>query len=168
MSFQLRTAMEMNESYMQSPVDDMESMFWTMVWAATFNIKHSLPTDRENVLKAKLRGNLDARTGAEKLLIGIKSNGNYNPILSAIAPLLRDWSGSLEKMTSEWMSDWEAVETATDKSLLFHRYAYRGVLDFLTIVGSRRQELQMISKRSISFIPFLFYFLMTTAFRSIH
>ncbi|KAI0744468.1 hypothetical protein C8Q76DRAFT_851494 [Earliella scabrosa] len=147
MSTRLREAMEKGKPYLQSPVDDLQSFWWATLWAAVYN-PLCPPTDRT---LEDWRGWLgsDDRT---KVRDAVRDIGTLEDmevgLVKAILPLLRKWHGSLDQL---WVDLKRAVarvgeaEEAERKRLLFYRFAYRGVTEFVTLLGEQRESIQAIS-----------------------
>ena len=69
MSSRIRRALEDRTTYLQSPIDDLESFYHVFVWAILHNVRaQSLLTDGELKHKRKLSGTLAERDRAQKQL----------------------------------------------------------------------------------------------------
>jgi len=144
MSTDLRDAISNSIAYVQSPVDDMHSFLWTAIWATLFNIQHFGKSPNEAEWRNYLQGDMHARDSVpSRMLAGrVQRNGEYSPLLRSMIPVLRGWRRKLEEMSEDWDLLWEQCDDPSSKRLLFHRFAYRGVLEFLEVIRNEREALQ--------------------------
>ena len=147
MSTQLWTAIERGETYVQSPVDDLQSFWWATLWAAVYNPRSS--TD-ENIQDWRGQLGSDDRTKVRDAVTRSSTLEDMEVgLVKAILPLLWKWDGSLDEL---WVDLKHAVaarvggaDEAERKRLLFYRFAYRGVTEFVTLLANERESIQAIS-----------------------
>ncbi|KAG6862786.1 hypothetical protein C0991_010183, partial [Blastosporella zonata] len=136
MSTEARYAFEGGRAYVQSPIDDMESFYWTAVWATLNNTKSLSTTKQEEKWKRWLDDSgAHARTavkdGIEKLAFSNQLRRECSPFLAVMAPMLHKWWDLLKRMSGQWVDEWKPVEAGPPlpKELLFHKFAYKVVMD---------------------------------------
>ena len=156
MSTQLWTAIERGETYVQSPVDDLQSFWWATLWAAVYN-PLCPPTDRTLEDWRGWLGSDDRATVRDAVTRSSTLEDMEVGLVKGILPLLRKWDGSLDELWVDFMdavelgdSNSEALEggdavEAERKRLLFYRFAYRGVTEFVTLLANERESIQKIS-----------------------
>lgn len=144
-----------NSPYIQSPVDDLESFFYTTLWAVLFNI-HNTPNQewREN-----LKGTLKDRNHVVLKLLYERPDEfePQPPIIMEAVPVLYEWRGKLNLLRKQMNKRSQAfgvggrpVDNPKIVEWNWHVTAVNGVCDFLEILKSHRQELQsMVSFPSI-------------------
>ncbi|THU82290.1 hypothetical protein K435DRAFT_691801, partial [Dendrothele bispora CBS 962.96] len=140
----LRKAMEDKSQYLQSPVDDMHSLFWTALWCTLFNAKQAQQSPAEKQWGAQLQGTVHERDSAMHDILQDGTEEEHSPILRDMTPLLKDWQRNLlEPMNSEWKSAWRNVEKgqADEKLLVFHYFAFQGILDFAQLIKKHKARL---------------------------
>lgn len=156
MSLRLLEAMENNSSLLQSPLDDLWSFFWTALWATLTNRHHPNQTDMEKNWRLQLCAGGAFR---EKVAALIKMNSTlekkqgYSPILRQMAPLLRRWYTSLNEMGPRWTEELDTVEEKGNADagalMLFHKFAYGGMLDIVRMIS---EHIQLLRKASDSLV----------------
>ncbi|CAK5276057.1 unnamed protein product [Mycena citricolor] len=162
MSTTLRMALRHSTPYLQSPVDDHESAFWTglsallqghadkdseieVEWAINL-ASHNLDI-REAVVGPRKLG------GPRELLV----SQTKNPFILAMAPFFQEWYKQIVEARDDWAGAIMDVNdrtggdqpTADDKELRgslhavhFQEFAYRGVLTLLRVAKKHRASLQ--------------------------
>lgn len=140
------------QTCLHSPLDDLWSFFWAALWATLYNCHHPGQTDMENEWRQQLR---DGRTSREDVALFIKTypilekKQVYSQILRQMAPLLRQWYTSLTEMVSKWVLELDTVEEKgnanADALMLFHKFAYSGVLDIVRMISDHIQLLRKAS-----------------------
>jgi hypothetical protein len=148
MSTELREAAEESESYVQSPIDDMSSFYWTAVWAILYNQKCRGETDEEIGWREEIRGKSASRGEAASEMQSelTEYTTTYSPMLRRMVPVLNDWWDKLDRMRDDWDRLWEVQKMKNSepdiKSVLFHRFAYQGVYELVKVISSRKEYLQ--------------------------
>ncbi|KAG6851996.1 hypothetical protein C0991_004335, partial [Blastosporella zonata] len=110
MSTAARMAFEGGRAYVQSPIDDMESFYWTAVWATLNNTKSLSTSDKEEDWKRWLAtSNSDRRAVTQEIkqvAFSNKSRRECSPFLAVMAPMLQKWWELLEKTKFQWENEW--------------------------------------------------------------
>ncbi|THU87887.1 hypothetical protein K435DRAFT_680934 [Dendrothele bispora CBS 962.96] len=144
MNKHLREAKEEGSTYLQSPVDDMHSLFWTAMWCVLFNTKDRGQTYREKKWRSKLQGNVDERDSTMNDILMWGTGEEYSPMLRTMNPLFVQWRRSLlDNLDSQWDSAWESVDQGEidEKLLVFHDFAFRGILGLAKLIAEHRPRL---------------------------
>ena len=139
MSRALRKALDFNDPYMQSPVDDMHSFFWVAYWAVLH--PSGLQTEKELRLRRRIEGTLDVRQAAVEGLLKASYDPAYSALLRTMAPLLQDWHASLRILSQDFCRTLLGLKELDSRllRLLFHRFAYRGMTDFVDLLAKHRE-----------------------------
>ncbi|KAJ3964444.1 hypothetical protein EV361DRAFT_955942 [Lentinula raphanica] len=143
--------------YVHSPTDDMESFFWVGLWATLRNKNFSRTFTTEQQFAASL-----TTEGRDSTAIKIRQDSSfiatrrpkrpYSALLRAMAPVLSEWYTTVNQL----QSDYEVEESEDDDEeghdtdphleeklmLRFHRFAYRGVLEFIKVFENHRETLR--------------------------
>src|SRR5277367_4041848 len=108
MSDDLLTATERNRPYLQTPVDDLFSLYYTMQWAAVFHNQEfsagkDIPSDLR-ALRKEVSGNRSERASAttEIALSTELEVDEYGQFLVDCHPFMRDWHLSLVTLRNNW------------------------------------------------------------------
>ncbi|KAF9780967.1 hypothetical protein BJ322DRAFT_1082482 [Thelephora terrestris] len=153
MSSGLLRAVRLSEPYLHSPVDDLESFYYTMQWAGVNNDgsdsgRHE--TDHLDALRAKLSDSADNRFQATLFVHRIRPENQediqrFGKFLAKLAPVFKEWYPSILALTKSWRTVKPGVDGADDVSRYYIRhglvFAYRGVADYLKIVHKHRESL---------------------------
>ena len=132
----------MNEAYLHSPVDDLESLFWVAVWSVAFNEDHiSLPTsDREKKVREEL-----ARGEKLKAISLSRGSTTESDIMQRFYRFIKEWWSRVSQRSTDWEDEIvaKAPADAGEGYYLsrFHRSALRGVVDFLELVSAHWGEI---------------------------
>ena len=134
--------MKLGEPYLQSPLDDLWSFFWTALWATLFNHHHRGQTRREVAWRNQLCSEWMSREDVVHAInndITIENREECSSILWAMAPLFRQWHLFLSEMQRRWGQDMfnmkKEKKGSTDYVMLFNKYAYSGVLQIVHILS---------------------------------
>lgn len=153
MSSGLLRSVRLSEAYLHSPVDDLESFYYTLQWAAAYNEGSSTETHRGDdlrALRAMLSGSADNRFQAALLIHRIRRHSEedvrrFGAFLPKFQPVLEDWYPSILAL----IESWRAVRGGFDGSDISRYYirhalvfAYRGVADYLRFVHRYRESLK--------------------------
>ena len=153
MSSGLLRSIRRSEPYLHSPVDDLESFYYTAQWAAARNQGSDagrIETDDLKTLRARLSVTADIRFQATLLLHRINPNSQedirkFGTFLPKLQPVLKEWYPSILMLMKSWRTVKDGVGEA-DVSQYYIRhalaFAYRGVADYLNIVHKHRKSLE--------------------------
>ena len=144
MSDDMLTAAEYHLEYLQSPVDDLYSFYYTMQWAAVFH-EPEFATARDiplelNILRQKL-----SATQMDRLFVTLQITDplslrprEYGQVIAKCQPLLRAWYSELRVLRADWKScqfELEEQETRAEIYIpLFSAFALRGVATLAELV----------------------------------
>ncbi|KAG6847306.1 hypothetical protein C0991_002021 [Blastosporella zonata] len=156
MSTAARIAFEEGRAYVQSPIDDMESFYWTAVWATLNNTKSLSTSDEEGDWKRWL-----ATGKSDRILVAqeIKMLSQFplpdrecSPFLAVMAPMLQKWWELLEDMNVKWRLAWKPVKVGPPlpKELLFHKFAYEVVPMYVELLEGEKARLQAFSQSGVA------------------
>ena len=147
MSDHLLEAMELGVDYLQSPVDDLFSFYFTMQWAAAFNKNEftakAIPLHLD-YLRQGLSGNKDSRSSAtNKITHPAKfQEDRYGQFLVSCHPFLRSWYWSIQALNDEFQEcrsqlQKSKLESESDAyTALFSIFALKGVTQLAELVHS--------------------------------
>ncbi|KAJ7692357.1 hypothetical protein B0H14DRAFT_3175422 [Mycena olivaceomarginata] len=93
MSLALHRAMDDDQPYIHSPVDDIQSFFWLAVWAVLFNSRSQKRSRSELNWGQNLRSGVRAVKSdfVDELITTPHSLRGHSPIGTQMFPLLQDW-----------------------------------------------------------------------------
>ncbi|CAA7263347.1 unnamed protein product [Cyclocybe aegerita] len=143
-SSQFAQSMEDGTKYLQSPVDELFSVYWVALWAILNNIPTSRRSDYEVRWRRKIAEGSDARAAASVAICKLvdPEETSHSPIVQQWSPVLKAWSQCLDRLED----DWRLQEARLSRRLkpensrgdfylpLFHYFALRGVADFLEMI----------------------------------
>ena len=124
--------------YLQSPVDDLYSFYYTMQWAAVFHNQEFAAKDKDipfelKILREKLLGTQSNRSFATTQITAPSSLTplEYGLVLTQCQPLLRAWNLKLQGLKEDWKKChsklWGQATKAEIYKHLFSTFAIRGV-----------------------------------------
>jgi len=144
MSRQLRRG---RQPYLQSPVDDIFSFFYSALWATLWNENiEEIPSELET-WRQKVRGTSDNREAVIHDLVDERFNIDLPKIVRDMNPLLQEWHKGLDALVSDWIDIYRgdpekfASRFPPDKLLEFDIFAYRGVLLFAELALKHKARL---------------------------
>jgi len=154
MSSGLLRSIRLSEKYLHSPVDDLESFYYTMQWAGVHNDgsrtgKHE--TDDLEDLRTKLASSADDRFQASLSIHRIRPNNRedvqkFSAFIAKLQPVLKEWYPQILALVHSWRTVKDGVDGTNDVSRYYTRhalaFAYRGVADYLKIVHKHRESLK--------------------------
>ena len=153
MSRRLVSTLRTANPYLHSPVDDLESFYYTAQWAVAFN--DVAGGKRHDGIKIQRFREIIG--GSERELANvmvrddlrpIRSEAQYGPFFAQSLHLLAPWRFKLSELGSDWYDvlDNAASRDGEDKErflgLNFLIYGYRGVTEYLQLVHEHRASLQ--------------------------
>lgn len=137
-------------AYIQSPIDDLESFFYTTLWAVVFNI-HNTPNQD---WRTSLQGTQKDRSSVVLELLFDPPGGEtiQPPIVIEAAPILSKWRSKLKLLRNQMDQRSRAsgvggrpVDHPKIVEWNWHVTTVNGVCDFLEILKLHRQELQSVA-----------------------
>ncbi|KAJ7163776.1 hypothetical protein C8R43DRAFT_988621 [Mycena crocata] len=140
-SLPLHRAMLRDLRHLQSPIDDIESFFWLLVWATLFN-RHN-PSSTRSKTEKEWQQWLDGADYKDKSTFTVelrRTQGSLSSITQELLPLLHKWWFLQEELRSQWdktiQPDRKEGRKGTDEFYLphFRHFALLGVRDFLNLV----------------------------------
>ncbi|KAJ3515946.1 hypothetical protein NLJ89_g1437 [Agrocybe chaxingu] len=143
MSPRLLESIELNSEYLQSPVDDLFSVYWVALWAILNNTHTSGRSDAEVRWRTKIaEGHLQRADASVKICaLPLPQWKQHSLILQQWSPVLDTWFQSLDRLQRDWQntvdpSYAEKPGISPGEYYLphFHYFALRGVADFLAMI----------------------------------
>jgi hypothetical protein len=151
MSDDILDAMDEHGDHLQSPVDDLFSLFYTMQWAAVFNNREFAAQDvpiklkafRENLLGTRYhRSHATVTTILEPFL----TPQEYGSVLAQCHPLLRAWYWELRGLNGDWKkwrSKLRRQKTKAETYIpIFSILAVRGVARLAELVHEYTKDME--------------------------
>ena len=142
------------EPYLHSPVDDLESFYYTVQWAAAFNdgangrkhdgakiqeFREMIAGDERHLATGMVRQELYPLTAGPK----------YGPFFASSLSLLVPWLERLATLTRGWArvenraTEFNSKDKEMHLGLNFLIYGYRGVAEYLELLHKHRESLQV-------------------------
>ena len=122
--------------HLHSPVDDLESFFWVVVWSVVFN-KGGTGTksaEEQDIRDCLTRGNRDE---AMRLYSILSDDGEHRNITQRLRNVLFEWWIRVRDRYTVWSKEVlkSKLKDAGGEYYLphFHRYALQGVVDVLEV-----------------------------------
>ena len=150
MSDGILTAAEYHDDYLQSPVDDLFSFYYTMQWAAVFHNQEFSTKDvpsKLEVSREKLSGTQDNRLLVTSNITALSplEPDEYGTYLVNCQPMLRAWYSELQVLFFDWKKcrrELQRRETNAEiyKSL-FLTFAVRGVATLAELVHKYTKDM---------------------------
>ena len=151
MSDDILDAAQIDDDYLQSPVDDLYSFYYTMQWAAVFHNQEftgkDVPKKLKIFLRDRLLGTRDNRLYCTSQVISLSplSPLEYGSVLAKCQPVLRAWYSELQTLSAEWkvlQSELKAQETNAEIYIpLFSTFALRGVATLAEVVFKHTKDM---------------------------
>ena len=150
MSDDILTAGEYGDDYLQSPVDDLFSYYYTMQWAAVFHDREFAATDvprNLKMLREHLLGVQNDRSFATTKITTAPSvrPREYGSVVAQCHPLLRAWNSELQFLRHDWNEcqyKLEGQETKAEIYIpLFLTFAVRGVATLAELVHKYTKDM---------------------------
>jgi len=154
MSSGLLRSVKLSEPYLHSPVDDLESFYYTMQWAAVHHDGSGTgehETDKlKAIIQAGLSGTADDRFQASLGVHKICPNDQedvqkFGAFLTKLQPVFKAWYPLIFGLVKSWRTVKDGVD-GDDVSRYYIRhalvFAYRGVTDYLKIIHKHRELLR--------------------------
>jgi len=147
------------KSYLHSPVDDLESFYYTAQWAVAFNDgasgeKHDGDGIREfrEMISGENRFSAAHEVRSEYPGFWERREEEYGAFFVNSTALLRPWLKKLDALISDWspVADQgaEALEGTKMKEHLtdsFLVYGYRGVAEYFQLIHEHRASLEKVA-----------------------
>ncbi|KAJ3805956.1 hypothetical protein F5876DRAFT_81210 [Lentinula aff. lateritia] len=138
------------DNEIQSPADDIESFLWVGLWSTLRNTKFPKSAKKEirwsqSIAKGYAFRETTAINIQEALGIIIKGVPEpYSNMFRTMAPIWSEWFDAIRRIRKDWILDWSETnqDDSEDVNLLFHSFAYRGVLDFIEIFQKHKEDLE--------------------------
>ena len=138
MSNASRLALKHGESYLQSPVDDIESFFWVLLYGIVRNSAQGPRSSRDDDLQRTLD---DAREEAlfQFNQLGPDTTMDYCPLARTLSAsrLLRKYEEAIYNIRTQWARGCHALHRVQDGQvweLCYHAAAVGGLLAVLQIL----------------------------------
>jgi hypothetical protein len=136
--------------YLQSPVDDLLSYYYTLQWAAVFHDREFAATDVPHgleILREQLLG-----PQVERLFATIKITApssirpyEFDSVVTQCRPVLRAWNSELQVLRDDWEKcqyKLEGQETKAEIYIpLFLTFAVRGVATLAELVNQYTKDM---------------------------
>jgi hypothetical protein len=137
--------------YLQSPIDDLDSFYYTAQWAVAFNDGHAGKVDEgkgSDSFRAMIAGEdrenacflvLGDLSGAWMLSDGWRDRHGYGLFFQKSLSVLAPWKVSLNALRGEWARVMDKAHDLSDEGKKSHLhynfllYGYRGVLSYFEI-----------------------------------
>ncbi|KAJ4483014.1 hypothetical protein C8J55DRAFT_559832 [Lentinula edodes] len=138
------------DNEIQSPADDIESFLWVGLWSSLRNTKFPHRAKKEIRWSRRIA---DGYAFRETTAINIQQSLGtiikgvpepYSNMFRTMAPILSEWYDAIRQLRKDWILDWSETnhDDSKDVNLLFHSFAYRGVLDFIEIFQKHKEDLE--------------------------
>ncbi|RPD53235.1 hypothetical protein L226DRAFT_563964 [Lentinus tigrinus ALCF2SS1-7] len=149
MSVFVRKAMEKKVSYLQNPIDDLLSFWYTVLWATLFNpdvlkdVHDSTLVHQVKKWRKAIAGTTEERESViSYLAFGRLASSAHSVLLKVMASLLVKWFTSLVKLWKQFLQAFEGCTEPRQKLLVFYRFAYEGVAEYAELLYESRGTLQ--------------------------
>ena len=156
MSQHLLNTLRISRPHFHSPVDDLQSFYYTAQWAAAFNDGASgRKYDSNDIREFREMISSKNRFAATYIVLSRRYEfwkeveQAYGPFFTHSAAILHPWLQSLNTLTAEWSSipiRAEELDDAKRKEYLvgnFLVYGYRGVGEYFELIHEHRALLEM-------------------------
>jgi len=134
--------------YLHSPLDDLESFYYTAQWAVAFNDGASGGRYNGTGIQG-LREMIAGRDRAQAIdkltsLCSLAAEVEYGPFFARSLPLLASWWFKFLTLRRDWSKVLYdcGLRKEEDLRLNFLIYGYRGVVEYLELVHEHRESLQ--------------------------
>ena len=150
MSDDILTAAEYGRDYLQSPVDDLYSFYYTMQWAAVFHDQEFAAEDipfELKILREKLLGTqMDRSFATSKITAPLSRTPlEYGSVLSTCQPVLRAWYLELQNLEVDWNTCQSKLRGQKTKAeiyiSLFSTFALKGVAALAELVHKHTKDM---------------------------
>ena len=153
MSTNIRDALTDKKTYLQSPLDDLESFFHVFVWAILHNeASQTSLSPSEKGYRDKLSGPVDSRIAVQRRLVERKSP---SAIVSQLKGVIDMWLDSQTKLLKKWIGieliydylvEKESIGQGGITEQAFWKWAwiliaFEGVQQILDIIYKHKEEL---------------------------
>ncbi|KAF9650144.1 hypothetical protein BDM02DRAFT_1513122 [Thelephora ganbajun] len=143
--------------YLHSPIDDLESFYYTAQWAAAFNDGASGEKYDGNKIqrfRKLITGSANERYRARGMVRGdlrptsVTVAEEYGPFFARSLVILRPWNTSFDTLGADWRDVMDQVRALDDGEKEKHLarnfliFAYRGVKEYFQLLHQHRTSLQ--------------------------
>ncbi|RPD55403.1 hypothetical protein L226DRAFT_538241 [Lentinus tigrinus ALCF2SS1-7] len=149
MSVFVRKAMEKKVSYLQNPIDDLLSFWYTVLWATLFNpdvlkdVHDSTLVNQVKKWRKAIAGTTEERESVvSNLTFGRLASSAHSVLLKVMASLLVKWFTSLAQLGEQFLQAFKGCTEPRQKLLVFYRFTYEGVAEYVELLHERRGTLQ--------------------------
>ncbi|KIY64291.1 hypothetical protein CYLTODRAFT_457351 [Cylindrobasidium torrendii FP15055 ss-10] len=148
MSRRMREAMRAGKAYFHGPLDDLESFFWTMLWAT---MNHT--STRNSTAEAESMWRSDSRSSEVSMRGGVKESyfeaeidETYSPMVRGMRSFLESWSSKIRLLQREAHSIVRRLPASSghDGNAILDTYKsffFRGVAEYFDLVVEYREDL---------------------------
>ncbi|KIY61023.1 hypothetical protein CYLTODRAFT_460202 [Cylindrobasidium torrendii FP15055 ss-10] len=156
MSTKLRKCMNKDEPYIHTPLDDLYSFLYTMLWA-TLNNKGRLPDEKAEIgdelrWRQRLRSTDEfTRDGVVRdYMIEFLKVGKYSPMVRSLQPFFAAWVPKLDQLYQEGRSAEDTLSSDEDADIvargqavfdMYKHLAFCGVAEYFELVIKYRESL---------------------------
>ncbi|KAH8085407.1 hypothetical protein BXZ70DRAFT_956972 [Cristinia sonorae] len=150
-------AMKNNKAYLQSPVDDHQSLYFVAQWAVLRNTHflHTSVSTAEELMRSAIE--VDRQLVPTLMKEALPDLNKFTPISQDWIPILVEWRNSLDQLGVDWSRALKRIgnveETRPGEPLpevellsLSHQFALRGVCEVLEIMVRHRPRLEASQK----------------------
>ena len=150
MSDDILKAGDHGRGYLQLPVDDLYSYYYTMQWAAVFHDQEvadkDIPFDLKILREYLLKSRHERSSATTEITSPIAFRPHeYGSVLAHCQPVLRAWYLELQGLKADWIDcqyKLEGQETKAEIYIpLFSTYAVRGVATLAEIVHKYTKDM---------------------------
>ena len=164
MSDDILEAAEGGSDYLQSPIDELFSFYYTMQWAALFHEQeigaNDIPIKLKRLREKFLENNrLSGTTEIINKITLWTPRHEYGPFLASCQPVLRAWYLELQDLSRLWRDceyELNGQEMKAEIYLpLFLTFAVRGVAILAELVHEHTKNMDYYGINRYSFVLFL-------------
>ncbi|KAF9644695.1 hypothetical protein BDM02DRAFT_3190360 [Thelephora ganbajun] len=157
MSADLLGTLRSSDLYLHSPIDDLESFYYTAQWAAAFNDGASGGKHDGNKIqefRKMIAGSANDRYRARGMVRddlfpdSAMVSEEYGPFFTRALVILSPWTQNLVAMSRDWRRVMDRIRALDDRDREEHLarnfpiFAYRGVEEYFQLLHQHRMSLQ--------------------------
>lgn len=131
-------------SYLQSPLDDLESFYWVALWAVLFNVNNQKQRSPSENYWQRALVDPGHRYSVPRFPGYHPTDPELSPILQDWIPILRNWNRSIDAIQMSFLEVPDSSEGTDGRFYFpeFHRFALRGVAEVLEILCKHCERLK--------------------------